>query len=162
MSKAFTSAEPEAAAIPGRAVVRAAPGEERPITAEGHAALVATREAVLVERDEAARAAYTERAARLRAIDHRLALASAALARVRVIDVGPCAGVARFGSTVAFRAEGGAVRRVRLVGPDEAEGTTRVSVLAPLGRALLGARAGSEVEVERPSGVVVLVVEAVE
>lgn len=162
MSKAFTSEETEDASVPGRAVVRAAPGDERPITAEGHAALVSLREALVRERAEVAGAAAADRDGRLRALDHRLALTRATLESVRVVEVGRPDGVARFGSTVVLREEGRPARRLRLVGPDEAEGPTHVSVLAPLGRALLGARAGSEVEVERPSGEVVYVVEAVE
>lgn len=162
MSKAFTSEETEDVPVLGRLAVRAAPGQERPITSDGHAALVASRDALRVQRDHAKRASNREGQDVVRAIKHRLALVEATLASVRVQDPAPADGVARFGSTVALVDEGGTTRRVRLVGPDEANGTSLVSVLSPLGRALLGARAGGDVEVERPSRTVVFVVKAVE
>jgi len=58
-----------------------------------------------------------------------------------------------FGSWVTVEDEAG--RRVtwRIVGPDEADPRGgAVSVDAPLARALLGRRAGDEVEVARPGG----------
>lgn len=159
VSKAFTSEETEDSSVPGRSVVRAAPGEERPITREGFSRLVAARDAIVAERAPLVGVAASE--PELRALDHRIALVTATLDSVRVVEPVPSDGTIRFGSTVELRGEDGRRRRVRLVGPDEAEGSSEVSVLAPLGRALLGARAGSEVEVERPTDTVVFVVERV-
>ena len=63
------------------------------------------------------------------------------------------AGSAAFGSWVELEDEAGQRRTWRIVGPDEVDARQgRVSVHAPLGRALLGRSAGDEVEVERPDG----------
>lgn len=72
------------------------------------------------------------------------------------------AGVAGFGSTVTVEDGDGMGRRFRIVGEDEADAARGwVTVHAPLGRALVGARAGDEVEWRRPSGAVTLTVIAV-
>ena len=58
-----------------------------------------------------------------------------------------------FGAEVEVREEGGARRRVRIVGEDEAEAEAgRVSVLSPLARALIGARVGDVILWQRPAG----------
>lgn len=144
MSKAFTSEENEDVSVPGRAIVRVAPGEERPITAEGHRALVARRDALIAERA----AASVERAKEL---DHPLALVAATLESVRVEPSHVPDGVARFGSVVTLRWDDGRTQTLTLVGPDEADGD-RISIASPLGRALVGVRAGAIVEIERPRG----------
>jgi transcription elongation GreA/GreB family factor len=61
---------------------------------------------------------------------------------------------AALNSTVEFENIGSGERaRVVLVHPAEADaGQGRISVLSPVGRALLGSRAGHEVEVALPSG----------
>jgi transcription elongation GreA/GreB family factor len=146
VSKAFTSEENESVGVAGRVPTRSAPGDERPITAEGHALLLARLDAWIAER--ATVAAGSDRAAEL---DHRMAVVSATLESVRVVAVEPADGTARFGSIVSLRWEDGRSQRVRLVGPDEAEGD-RISVLGPIGRALVGQRAGAIVEIDRPKG----------
>jgi transcription elongation factor GreA len=62
--------------------------------------------------------------------------------------------VARVGSTVAIRrGERLPVERYTLVGPHEgAPGQARISSQSPLGRALVGRRAGEAVSVEMPGG----------
>ena len=71
-------------------------------------------------------------------------------------------GIVRFGSTVTLRWSDGRAQTVRLVGPDEADVKSgRLSIEAPLARALLDAREGSEIEVERPRGVEEATVESV-
>lgn len=144
MSKAFTSEENESTGVAGRTIARAAPGEERPITEAGYRALVARRDALIAERASGS----VERAKEL---EHPLALVAATLESVRVTPLAPADGVARFGSTVALRWDDGRLQHVILVGPDEAEGE-RVSIASPLGRALIGVRAGALVEIERPRG----------
>lgn len=144
MSKAFTSEENEDVSVPGRAVVRSAPGDERPITAEGHRALVARRDALVAERARAS-------AERIKELDHPLALIAATLESVRVTPVTAADGIARFGSVVTLRWADGRMQTLTLVGPDEAE-ADRVSIASPLGRALVGARVGGIVEIERPRG----------
>jgi transcription elongation GreA/GreB family factor len=144
VSKAFTSEETEDVSVPGRTIDRSAPGEERPITPEGHAAFVARLEALLAERATASE----ERA---KDLGHPIALLHATLDSVRIVPREEPDGTARFGSVVSLRWEDGREQRVTLVGPDEAE-EGRVSIASPLGRALLGARVGAYVEIERPRG----------
>ncbi len=54
--------------------------------------------------------------------------------------------VVRMGSSVRFRTDGGAERSVQLVWPAEADiGTGKISVLTPVGTALIGLRAGQSI-----------------
>ena len=129
--------------------MRAAPGEERPITAEGYAALLARRDALVAER-----AALAAGDARLRELEHRLALAVAAIESVRVVEETKSDGRARFGSTVTLAFDDGRRQRVRLVGPDEAGAPGTLSVAAPIARVVLGLREGESAEVELPRGVI--------
>lgn len=71
----------------------------------------------------------------------------AELDRAAVVAAGAVpAGVVRMGSTVAFRSEGGRERTVTLVYPGEADiAAGRVSVLTPVGTALLGLSAGQSI-----------------
>jgi len=60
----------------------------------------------------------------------------------------------RFGARVELRAEDGQLRRLRIVGVDEAEPAKGlIAFVAPLARALLGRRAGDGVTVRTPGGV---------
>lgn len=139
MSKAFTSEETPDEAVLGRAVSRAARGAERPMTPEGYKALLAESEALRgVKLDEAGK--------------HKLALLSATLESVRVVEAPPVDGTVRFGSTVTLTWEDGREQTLRLVGPDEANGAEKVSVESPLARVLLEQREGDEVEFHRPRG----------
>ena len=62
-------------------------------------------------------------------------------------------GTVYFGAWVTLEDEQGATCEYRLVGPDESDATEgRISVEAPLGRALLGKREGDSFELERPRG----------
>jgi regulator of nucleoside diphosphate kinase len=47
--------------------------------------------------------------------------------------------------------DGGVERHAKLVYPDEADGRGRISVLSPLGAALLGLAAGQEIEARLPA-----------
>jgi transcription elongation factor GreB len=146
VSKAFTSEEPNDPVVVGRQVQRAAPGEERPITPAGHQRLLDE-----LHRLQAESATATEE---LKAgVDHRLALVSATLASVRVVE--PVHdGKVRFGSTVTLRWEDGREQTLSFVGPDEADAKAgRVSIDSPLGRSLLERSAGDTVGIERPRGV---------
>jgi transcription elongation GreA/GreB family factor len=62
--------------------------------------------------------------------------------------------VVRFRSTVVYHElPAGVIRRVTLVGPRESDASVgRVSVLSPIGKALLGRSKGHVVEVELPMG----------
>jgi regulator of nucleoside diphosphate kinase len=56
-------------------------------------------------------------------------------------------GVVQMGSIVEFRQEGGRTRRVQLVYPGQADiALNRISILTPIGTALLGLREGQSIE----------------
>jgi transcription elongation factor GreB len=162
MSKAFTSEETEDTSVTGRPAVRAARGQERPITPQGHRALVDELRQ-LTEVDRPRLKAEPDSADRLRVLDARVATVSATLQSVRVVQPEVVNdGVVRFGSTVTLRWRTGRSQTVRLVGPDEADVKGgRVSVEAPLARAMLEQRRGDTIELERPRGVEAAVIEAV-
>ncbi|HZT63413.1 MAG TPA: GreA/GreB family elongation factor, partial [Burkholderiales bacterium] len=59
----------------------------------------------------------------------------------------------RFGARVSLRDRNGEIRRVRIVGVDEANPADgMVAFVAPLARALFGRRAGDQVTVQAPGG----------
>lgn len=96
--------------------------------------------------DPDVRRAHAHLTARLSAATERLASA---------VVVGPpeSPDEVRFGATVRVRGEAGDERRYRLVGVDEADPAAgKIAFVAPLARALLGRRAGDEVEVRTPKG----------
>jgi transcription elongation factor GreB len=165
MSKAFTSEETEDTSVAGRPPQRVARGQERPITPDGHKALVDE----LARLETSGRAEVRglsvehEREQAKRQLEARVAMISATLESVRVVPLPETAdGVVRFGSTVTLRWSDGRSQTLRLVGPDEADVKSgRLSIEAPLARALLDAREGSEIEVERPRGVEEATVERV-
>ena len=69
----------------------------------------------------------------------------------------------RFGARVKIRDAAGALRELQVVGVDEADpGQGLVAFVAPLARALLGARVGDLVTVRAPGGVEELEVLAVD
>lgn len=137
VSKAFTSEETQDAPVLGRPVQRAPRGQERPMTPEGHRALVAERERL--------------RGGRTDELKHRLAVVVATLESVRIVTPPPRDGTVRFGSTVKLQWDDGREQVVRLVGVDEA-GAEGISVESPLARTLLERQEGDEVEVNRPRG----------
>lgn len=132
--------------------MRARAGERRPITAEGQRALA-----------EAYARAQQERSTEPEAVQ-RLASLAALLDSVEILPVTRDAdGGAGFGCTVTVRDDGGKTLRYRLVGPDEADARQgALSIVSPLGRALLGCRVGQTLEVERPSGLLELEVLGIE
>lgn len=149
MSKAFTSEETPDEGPRTRAPPRLAPGEVRWVTPEGQAALRRSAEEARAQRnpDADARAALLE--------------ATLAVLTVRGPEAAPEGEVA-FARWVTVEEEGGRRTTWRLVGPDEADARRGLlSAHAPLARALLGLRAGDEVEVERPGGARLLRVVAV-
>lgn len=92
---------------------------------------------------------------RLREIDRRLTYLSKVMKLAKAVD--PAAQVDRavvhFGAIVDLADEDDARRTVTLVGEDEADATAgRINWLAPIARALVGARAGDERTVRLPSG----------
>jgi transcription elongation factor GreB len=156
VSKAFTSEETPDAPSPVRAPPRLAPGEVRYVTPEGHAALRAELAAVAGERAALGPARDGPARARADELDRRAALLDATLRTLTVLgpDAAP-EGRAGFGAWVTVEDEAGVRSTWRLVGPDEADARRgRVSVHAPVGRALLGREVGDAVEIVRPGGAV--------
>ncbi len=88
-------------------------------------------------------------------LERRIALLESQLASVRVVTPAR-SGVADVGTHVAVRdTETGEVAEYQLVGAVEVDvGNGRVSVDAPVGRALLGAQKGDLVEVDVPRGTI--------
>jgi len=108
--------------------------------------------AALGDRSENAEYIYGKR--KLRELDRRLRFLSERMDDLTVVDPKPHpSGRAYFGAWVTVEDEEGRERVYRLVGPDEADAPAgRISVDAPLGRALLGKGEGDTVRVDRPAG----------
>lgn len=123
--------------------------EERPQVVE-----VVAWAASLGDRSENADYQYGKR--RLRQIDARVRFLRKRLARVQVVD--PAAQRQRdrvfFGATVTYaRLSDDAEVTVTIVGVDEAEAAAgRIAWVAPVARALLGARVGETRRVRTPAG----------
>jgi transcription elongation factor GreB len=115
-----------------------------------------TREvaAAAAQGDRSENAEYIYGKKRLREIDRRIEFLSKRLDELEVVRPDPSqAGRVFFGAYVAVEDEAGAATEYQVVGPDEFDvAAGRVSMDAPLGRALLGRREGDEITVERPKG----------
>jgi transcription elongation GreA/GreB family factor len=150
MSKAFTKEDDGGEVVLGRPVRRAS--EPRPITRRGWDALVA-RAAALESEQAALDPTAPDAATRRQALTHQRELVAATLASVQVLDPPASPTHVAFGCRVRLRGERGE-REVVLVGPDESDPKTgRISVHSPVGRALIAAEVGAEVELHRPGGV---------
>lgn len=111
------------------------------------------------DRSENAEYIYGKR--RLREIDRRIRFLSKRMDSV-VVVVGPPPGAdeIRFGAKVELRQDSGRTMTVQLVGEDEIDPAAgRISLKSPIGKALVGARAGDRVEVPTPRGPVAWVVQ---
>ncbi len=115
-----------------------------------------TREvaAAAAQGDRSENAEYIYGKKRLREIDRRIEFLTKRLDELEVVRPDPSqAGRVFFGAYVAVEDEAGAATEYQVVGPDEFDvAAGRVSMDAPLGRALLGRREGDEITVERPKG----------
>lgn len=153
MSKAFTDEESADPSFAGRIPARARPGEERPISPEGHRALTLELARLTETEWPQAKAGGLASEADVRRIEHRIALLEATLASVRI--VAPARdGLVRFGARVTLAWEDGRSQIVTLVGRDESDARAgRISIDSPLARSLLGRGVGDEMEVRRPKGV---------
>ena len=92
---------------------------------------------------------------RLREIDRRLGYLSKAMKQAKVVDPArqEQRDTVRFGATIELADEDDERRTLTLVGEDEADASSgRVSWLAPIARALVGARIGDERVVRLPAG----------
>jgi len=132
-----------------RAELRKLWDEERPKVVE-----IVSWAAGLGDRSENADYQYGKR--RLRQIDGRVRFLRKRLERVQVVD--PAAQTRRdqvfFGATVTYaRASDDAEVTITIVGVDEADSATgRISWVAPIARALLGARVGDTRKLRTPAG----------
>ncbi|MDQ3145276.1 MAG: transcription elongation factor GreB [Pseudomonadota bacterium] len=92
---------------------------------------------------------------RLREIDRRLSYLAEVMKQAKVVDPATQEqrDVVRFGATVELAGEADERREVTLVGEDEADATAgKISWVAPIARALVGARIGDERSVRLPAG----------
>jgi transcription elongation factor GreB len=112
--------------------------------------------AALGDRSENAEYLYGKR--KLRELDRRLRFLSQRMDELTVVDPVPHpSGRAYFGAWVEIEDPDGEERSYRLVGPDEADvAAGRISVEAPLGKALLGKKAGESARVQTPAGAVTI------
>lgn len=147
-----------------------------PMTAAGHAALEADLQTLIsVRRPEiVARIASTRDQGDLKEnagyhqaredqslVEGRIAELEAQLRNAVIIEEGSVDGTARLGSTVTVADEFGE-SVFHLVGPTEVDASTgHISADSPVGRALVGVRPGTEVQVEAPGGMRTLRVTAV-
>lgn len=139
------------------------------ITAEGHVRLKAEYEelwtrrrpevvralaAAAAEGDRSENAEYQYRKKELREIDRRVGYLQRRIPQLQVVDRPP-GDPARvyFGATVCLADEQGDERSYRIVGPDETDAAQgRISIDAPLARALLGKTEGDRLRVALPQG----------
>ena len=118
--------------------------------------------ASLGDRSENAEYIYGKR--RLREIDKRLEFLSRRLDAVRVVNPATTRDKSRvgFGAIVDVEDEEGEARRFQIVGTDEFDADAgRISVRAPIARALMGKTVDDEAVVARPSGEIVYVITAI-
>ncbi len=110
--------------------------------------------------DRSENAEYTYGKKRLREIDRRVRFLRKRLDGIVIVEQPP-SDPARvfFGAWVELEDEAGAVKRYRIVGPDEFDMDPRyISMDAPLGRALLGRRLDDEVALQTPGATQRLVI----
>ena len=104
------------------------------------------------DRSENAEYIYGKR--KLREIDRRMHYLTKRLEKAFVVNPSEQRGdKVFFGATVDVEEETGAKRTYQIVGEDESESNSgRISWRSPVGRALLGKRAGDVIVVRRPAG----------
>jgi transcription elongation factor GreB len=115
------------------------------------------------EGDRSENAEYIYGKKKMREIDARLQYLGKRLEALTIVDAKPLNdGRVFFGAWVTVEDEDGELRQLHIVGPDEVGlDARRISVEAPMAKALLGKRVGDEVTVPRPKGDALLVIEAV-
>lgn len=105
--------------------------------------------------DRSENADYLYGKKRLREIDRRLSHLSRIMKAAKLVDPAaqPSRDEVRFGATVELADEEDQRRTVTIVGDDETDaGAGRIGWSAPLARALIGAKVGTERTVRLPSG----------
>lgn len=139
------------------------------ITREGHARLKAELDtlwktlrpevvralsAAAAEGDRSENAEYIYRKKQLAEIDRRVGYLSRRLEVLRIAEARPTDPTAvYFGASITIEDDGGEVRRLRIVGPDEIDPKLgHISIDSPFARACLGKRIDDAFEVELPAG----------
>lgn len=109
--------------------------------------------AALGDRSENAEYQYGKR--RLREIDRRLRFLSKRLEKLRIVRPRPeFAGKVFFGAWVTVEDEAGEEHRYQVVGPDEYDPDLgKISVVSPVGKALMGKQVDDEITVKVPKGI---------
>jgi transcription elongation factor GreB len=103
------------------------------------------------DRSENAEYKYGKR--RLREIDRRLQWLQKRLSALEIVRGAPRDGRVHFGMFVTVEDEGGEQNTWQLVGSDEWDvAAGKISVLSPIGKAMLGKEVGDEITVRRPKG----------
>jgi transcription elongation factor GreA len=98
-------------------------------------------------------------------LEARISYIQSRMQSLNVIDLATMDGdKACFGATVEIEdVDSGDLKRYTLLGPDEADPATgSISVLSPVGKALLGKREGDEVTVNAPKGKILYEVVSIE
>ena len=142
--------------------------EKLPMLAEGYERLIAELKALRVERPQIVDAIEEARAhgdlsenAEYHAAKERQGQVEAAIgdledrvSRAQIVDPTTLSGdKVIFGATVSLLDDDDKPVRYQIVGPYEADARVgRISYASPLGRALIGRKAGDEIEVTVPSG----------
>lgn len=146
-----------------------APRSTALITREGHARLKAELDtlwktlrpevvralaAAAAEGDRSENAEYIYRKKQLAEIDRRVGYLSRRLEMLRIAEARPADPTAvYFGASITIEDDGGEVRRLRIVGPDEIDPKLgHISIDSPFARACLGKRIDDAFEVELPAG----------
>jgi transcription elongation factor GreA len=127
---------------------------ERLTTAGRSAASARLAEAAARGADRLADADYLDAIEDRAELERRIALLEARLRAAEVVEPLPGNGRADVGEWVRLRdLDSGELLEIQLVGQFEADASAgRITVASPLGRAVLGARAGDVVEVDAPIG----------
>ena len=114
--------------------------------------------AALGDRSENAEYIYGKK--RLREIDRRVRYLSNLLDKLKVVDPKTNAkDTVDFGATVTIEDENGKVRTYQIVGEDEVDAKQgRISMVSPMGKALLGKKIGDDTVVTRPAGEIEVIV----
>jgi transcription elongation factor GreB len=154
VSKAFTTEETGEAPVLVRARAPLPAGLPNYVTERGLQLLNAEAATLKQQRSDLEATGGRADDPRLVALATRLAELHARIgSAVRVPPPDDPAGEIRFGATVLVRDGAGAQRSYQIVGVDEADAREgRVAFVSPLGRALLGRRAGQVAMVRTPRG----------
>lgn len=152
VSRAFVKESEREESVPVSAL-SLPPGVPNRITPEGAARLRAELDSLLAERARLRADERAEARSRLAALAPRIALLEARVGTWVETACAPDADRVVFGATVVVSDLDGLLRRWQIVGVDESDPSAgRISFLAPIAQATLGAAVGDAVRVRAPRG----------